>query len=901
MTQHTIPATPVTPAMARAQVQRARDKNYRRGVLALAARPDATQAATFTLENGQQVQIVPAASALAIREAIKDADPEGWLVIVTDRPAEDLGPGLLGQFVWALVRHPDPWDAVKQRFSAHSIDARLLGMRAAREVASGLLELSPAAEWPPAPAGVLTIDHALGTVARSELGLLDGPIDLIAVLQWSAGPGLAARVARLRGTAGESTADALLAWVAQAAGEAGPLVGALLSSGTPADIVPIGVVLDCLLNAPERQQAEVALARLQHRWGSVARGALTAAGRLSAVVVTGQLDGTTTVDDARRLLARADDLFAEAEGGSLAGGSKLLRSGLTHRLRGLAEVLRQPSPDERAMETAWALAAEHRLHDVDPRVAAAHAGVRLSRWLRAVASETAPASLDRLAQRHLAVDAWVDSAINDAETGVDDHGLAEALERVLQQAQARRDSHDVEFAAELARVDAQPGPGVIALERVLPEVVLPLAMQYPTLLLVLDGLSAGVATEVLTDVTSGHDYPFVECLLPGRAQRTPGLAVLPSLTEASRASLLSGTLVTGQQDLERRNFAEFARAKGLGETKLVHKKGLDTTRQGFVLADDIRQAIDNVEQYRLVGCVLNTIDDALDRNDPGGTNWSAETVKHLAPLLRAARSAGRLVILTSDHGHVVERRRGTQRGTGLSGRHRAASGNLAADEVLVSGSRVLTPSNSAVLAVNERLRYGPLKAGYHGGAAPAEVVVPIAVLAPTTLSHALEPAPPAEPDWWGDDAFAGSVIESSEVARTEPALPLLRQRAAQPDLFDAPLTQKAAAAVGASLLASSTYKAQRTLVGRLAVGDEPIGRLVDALVIAPDHRLAAAKVAAIFGGTVNRVPMVVSQVAKLLNVEGYPVISSDAATQAVSLDVALLREQYGVEVVSQLF
>ena len=35
-----------------------------------------------------------------------------------------------------------------------------------------------------------------------------------------------------------------------------------------------------------------------------------------------------------------------------------------------------------------------------------------------------------------------------------------------------------------------------------------------------------------------------------------------------------------------------------------------------------------------------------------------------------------------------------------------------------------------MLAVDETLRYGPLKAGYHGGAAPAEAVVPVVVLAP---------------------------------------------------------------------------------------------------------------------------------------------------------------------------
>ena len=28
-------------------------------------------------------------------------------------------PGLLAQFVWQRLRHPDPWQAVQQRFGAH--------------------------------------------------------------------------------------------------------------------------------------------------------------------------------------------------------------------------------------------------------------------------------------------------------------------------------------------------------------------------------------------------------------------------------------------------------------------------------------------------------------------------------------------------------------------------------------------------------------------------------------------------------------------------------------------------------------------------------------------------------------------------------------------------------------
>lgn len=903
MTADVIPGATVTPAVARARIDEAWARGYKHGVLGLRASPAGTRQVSFT-HRDQPVQIVPAASALAVREAIRQADPNGWLVVVTDRSDDDLGPGLIAQFVGQRLRHPDPWQAVQQRFSAHGIDAKLLQTRAAREVAAGLLELSPPDGWPPAPAGVLTRDHALSCVARSELGLSDGPVDLITVLHWSTRRGLAATIARLRSRAGEATVDAVLGWIAESAGEAAPLVAALLRAGNPADIVPLGVVLDCLLNSSARQDAEVALARLEHRWGAVPRAALQATGRLSGIVVTGLLGGRATVEDARHLLVRADELLAEAQAQPLAGASRLLRSGLTQRLRVLAEALRTaPDFDRVTLESAWAQVAEHGLSEVDPRVVPARAGVRLARWLRV--PDTAATTLAELAGRHLSVDAWVDSAVNDAAAGVDEHALAAALERVLDQVQQRRDEHDLVVAAALAREGASGRvPGLIGLEDLLPEVVVPLVRKYPTLLLVLDGMSAGVATEILTHATL--ELGLLECLLPGATGRTPALAVLPTVTEFSRASLLSGRLVAGQQDAERKGFEALARAHSLGEVALVHKKGLDSSRQGFDLADDVRLAIADVDRYRLVGCVLNTIDDALDRTDPGGTDWTAETVKHLAPLLRAAMSAGRLVVLTSDHGHVVERRRGTQRGTGLGGRYRAATGSVEADEVLVSGPRVLTPDHQAVLAVKERLRYGPLKAGYHGGAAPAEAVVPVALLAPSTLTHDLVVAPVAEPDWWetaslsgggGAGALVVGVPGVSQPASVRPGrVAKVKAPERQPDLFSEPEPVSAGGlpAVGAALVACATYRAQKSLVGRLGVTDQAISTLVDALASAPDRRLAASRVASLLGVPANRVPMVMSQVAKLLNVEGYPVVSTDPATGAVTLDAGLLAEQYGV-------
>src|SRR5699024_4392171 len=107
-----------------------------------------------------------------------------------------------------------------------------------------------------------------------------------------------------------------------------------------------------------------------------------------------------------------------------------------------------------------------------------------------------------------------------------------------------------------------------------------------------------------------------------------------------------------------------------------------------------------------------------------------ELVKHLRPLLDAAKKFDRTVVITSDHGHVVERRISDKKPVdgATSARSRAAHGAADAGEILVQGSRVLTDDNSAILAVDESLRYTNVKSGYHGGASPAEVVVPVAVL-----------------------------------------------------------------------------------------------------------------------------------------------------------------------------
>src|SRR5487761_388628 len=975
----TRPASAATLPVIRALLDEARRKDYRAGVLGVRARPEWVGAAAFTHDD-TAVRVVPCESALAVWEAIIGRDRSEWLVLLVDRPDEDLGAGIRAHLVGHRLRTPDPWDAVRQRFAATGIDPALTSVSGHREIATGLLAAVPPGGWPPAPGGILTYDHAFASVAGTHLGLTDQVADLTSVLSWTADPGLTARLADLRELAGHPLADAVLAWAAGRCGAvAGPMLH-LLRIGEAVDAVPLGLVAGLLAavgdadDVTRSRLGREGLIRVEPRLGTPVPGsaALTSWAVESATAIIDLLGDAAWQPHGEALLARADELLRAARAEGIAGDSALLPLGLTRRLATLAAALRRAladaaakqsaSPDDpwirpadlAAIEQAWSQVASHQLTGPsEPRTAAFHEAVRLARWLSGGSAvpgtmrSAGNGQLASLVSRHVSSDAWADSAVNDAATGVSDPELGTGLAAVLAAATGRRAAHDVAFAAALVRHTADDekagetgaAPMFWHLENLLPEVVIPLAEETPVLLLVLDGMSAGVATEIICSLLARTGDGWAEALLPGQIHRAAGLAVLPTLTEVSRTSLLSGGLYAGGQDAEQRGYSRLCRQRGLPGAVLFHKKPLDSSLPGYAIAPDVAAAIADVTGKQLVTCVLNTIDDALDRSDPGGTEWTASAVRHLLPLLDRARHAGRVVVLTADHGHVVERRQGAQRPYPdiSSGRSRPASAAVGSDEVLVAGGRVLLHGGRAVLAVDEQLRYGPLKAGYHGGASAAEAVVPVAVLVPGGVPDdgGLQLAPPQEPPWWTDpvtlpgEAVPGHAAQlrsggrrgaDGRAGRGQAMVPAAEARLRSapngaPTLFDLPSAEaepsdsasgdsEALAGIGgaaesaevtaAAIVGSAVYAAQRRIAGRLSVPDDQVRGLLGALLAAPSGRLAPAQAAAALKVAPVALRGAILHVQRLLNVEGYAVLRIDADGATVILDESLLREQFEV-------
>lgn len=883
-------------------------RHTRGGVLGIQARLEWGGGSRDFSVDGRAVHVALCRSALSVRVALAGHDPSGWLVIVTDRTDDDLGLGITARLAGRRLRNADPWEPVQAGFGANRIDNRLVGHgRGGRDVALGLLLATPPGGWPPAPAGALTAGHAFGAVTgllgMDGSGAAGSPVDATAILSWSARDDADRRIADLRARAGDPLVRAVLDWCADQAGPVGSAWRDLLGTGRAADLVPLGLVITAVVATLPGSGPRALLSR------ELGIAALPPDAVLAAWVGDAQdVVRTLLADDdaaAGRLLTRADAVLDHLDATAYVEVSDVLDRSLRQRWTALGRALHAaaagadnraatsgpdsalvPADRMMAVESAWSAAGRHLLaarRSVSDR---AEAGVRLARWLAAPT-----AAWSSSVRRHREEDAWVDRAVATAWVGVGDEQLAQGLRTVLAAVRLRRDAHDRAFASALAG-GSRPAADAVPIEDLLARHVLPLAADRdgghtPVLLVVADGMSASNAVRITEELVHPHEG-WLEYFAAGAGGPLSAVSALPSVTEFSRTSLLCGRITAGEQRTERHGFDDLCRAHGV-TGRLFHKKPLDTSEGGYALSHDVAAAVDDTSGTALVACVLNTIDDALDRSDPGGTDWTSAAVKHLGPLLDRARRAGRVVVLTSDHGHVVERRDGHVAPGALSAgnRWRPISGLPPTDEEIeVSGPRVVTDGNAAILAVDERLRYSAMKAGYHGGASPAEVVIPVVLLAAGRPPSQWRDAVPQTPAWW-------RTVEPSPV-EPAPKAPVVGAVPGAPTLFDdVDMPEPPVADLVRQVMGSATYRQQAGRAKHRQVADRQIEALLAACLAAPDGALDDEAASRTLGISVAQLAGATGQVQRLLNVEQYPVLSRDTERRTIVLDEALLREQFG--------
>ncbi len=870
-----------------------------------------------TLEaGGRRCAIRWCPSTLAARETLAREPADELLVILTDRGDDDLGLDLLARLPHQRLLEINPWKALRQVFGASRLDPRL-----GEEgwLAEALLETVPPGGYPPLAAGTLDLDHAWATYLEHHLALTAGASDPAALLRWcveSAGP------ERLHGLA-EDRARRVLEHLRRDGGGASAAIARLARRGAAADAVALGLVCRVLYSeGAVGTEAGIAGARLEERLGgetlSPADGRRWAeAAEAMAERWRHEPSGRGALRDASR---RAEELLAGLKAAELARLSRWLRGGYRQRLERFATALSDAlasTPAAVGGEVFERAAAVQNHRRASERALSCVAmAARLARWL--AAEEAAPGTVGSLpeAAAHYAAElSFVDLARGVLWSHDPGAPLAEVFRALLARVASARQRFNRRFG-ELARgwfeADGE-APAVVPVEAVLERLVAPLAAHGRVLLLVADGMSFAVYHQLLGGLLERGWEPRIAGTESdgdgdsGDGEPLVALATVPGTTRVSRAALFSGRLETGGQSAEHRGFAaqpRLAAASAAGKPPvLFHKAALRDDGSG--LAEEVRAALAD-RHRRLVAVVLNAVDDQLGRGDQLAPAWSVGLLRHLEAILEAAEDADRAVVLTADHGHLPEHDSELAEHAGAAGgeRYRPADGAPAEGEVLVRGRRVVAAGGALIVPWSETLRYTPRKAGYHGGVSPQELLAPLAVLAPAGVDlPGWRHAAGTLPAWWepraGAEELPEAAAEPAAGRRTPPA------RRPEPAPLQGSLFEEAAAARAeptaptdapgdpwAPLFASPVWRAQVERAGGPAFARDSRVRPVLALLARHGGRLSLAGAGRALNLGPPRLRSTVSQLQRLLNVDGYPVLDLDETAGELRLEQPLLAEQF---------
>jgi hypothetical protein len=851
--------------------------------------------------GGTTVRVIPGVSQLGILDAIAGLKDGENAVVLTDRSERDLGDAVLSRAWQQRLHLPDEWAAVPRLFpGAREVSNEL---RRLDWAATALLDHQPSGGWPRSRETAVTARHAMGALLGQVLGLGStyepDPVMLAADL---GEPSTRAAWA----SADEALRKRLIAWARTDVGEAAVLALQVAQQQEHVTPLAVGLALDVLWDeqdvAPVEHQiaARVRMERYIDRTSVTASVARTAADVARAAIM--RLDAAGPNNTARVAIRQAEALLDDVGWSEGASRSIFLRAGLQMRLRALGKALDSGTGVEDALHDVI----EH--HDTSEHESALNA-VRLARWLATKEQPTEHLAAD--VQRQMTDGAWVDSAAGAVRS--QDPEVAAAYGRLIGRVRERRSTRDEAAAVRLGEVTSTTADretlGVIALgiEGVLEGVIKPWRTQSRVLIVVLDGMSAAIATRLAGEISR---LGLVEWTPVSAHGRLGVVAALPTVTGVSRTSLFSGKVCSGDAADERRALSQAFRS-----ARTFVKRDL-RGQSGAALPNDVVDAIASA-RVPVVGAVINAIDDTMHKNDVSDQDWTLERLTPLRALLDAATNAGRVVVLTSDHGHVVERDSTPLNAVDAEPRWRpAGTGPTRPGEVEVRGPRVATPSGEVVLLWREDLRYGPVRAGYHGGASLAELTVPVLVFQSAMERKGIdgwEPATPSVPSWWHDpvepavaalEVDAGVGVPAKTRRKPVPEIDVAGQGALfeETDMTHKPVPSTGTPRPGAphgtrpgwidAFLTSREYTDWKALV-KTEVADIIVGDVLSCLATR-NGRAHRDTVAAAAGIAASELSATITAVRRTLNIDGYAVLALDDGGTTVRLDEGLLRDQFGI-------
>lgn len=848
--------------------------------------------------------VLRADNVFQIREALLEAEEKkDRIILLTKLQQGDLGHDVVARLARSRLFPFNHVASLCSLFKAKELDRSICEPG----IAHALLEYSPRDGYPPVSAGVLDAGTVWSAVCRHVFEMGDREPDLVTLLLWATTENGPKRYIE----ATDELRGSLRSRLHSRLGDAADAILRIVDSEAGADALALAVTCQVIFGNGDDEVLDAAAARLEqyHQNKSISK----AIGRMLGDLANDAIADLDRRDDpriAQSHLERADDFLKQFRCEEHSHRNQLSRNGYEQRLIRYGQQIKSAIADP--SEIAIAECERQQEHVADHRfgkerryadqVSRTEMAVRLIRWLnQPLLDATSFGEQSSVYVKELAFADWAREAIC---RGDDIPELSDAYIALDAAVSKRQRGFSEKFAKGLADWSSVGSTdiGVIGVEHALEEVVAEVVTQKSrVLMIVLDGMSWAVCHELLEDIRQDHWFESTfdeESAIPN-----PVIATVPSETRYSRTSLLSGELTEGDASTERRNFKQNPALAGCSDPRkppvLFHKKDITVGSRGAV-SEEVSKAILD-EKQKVVGVVINAIDDRLANAQQIRDNWTISRINPLGALLRLARDSGRVVILASDHGHVWHREDADFEPATEGSRWRHNEGDCNEGELVVSGKRVI-PADSIIAPWSEAIHYKRQQHGYHGGATPQEMVCPLVLLTDRSSDYSrLKSCAYPSPDWWSPAPVASPAETEPVVQVTVPTgqMTLFDQLPPEEDRTDGTTestvdVQFAGVDWIDRLLASQAYKDQRAKIKRHPLDDATVRASLEALtssggIMTPVAFANAANV------PVARLDGMIANLQRMLNVDGYEILTLERNENRVELNVAKLKRQFDLD------